>query len=96
MIARLVAHVAAVSSVAASLVGIPSNAVLAQQVAPLVVPPDKFDNYCYFNSGVYSRGAQICVKEGNSVLCGGGSPASWVLQADDKVCKPSTPMPRQP
>jgi|GraSoi2013_100cm_1033763.scaffolds.fasta_scaffold100535_2 hypothetical protein len=40
----------------------------AQQlpVPSLLVPPDKFDQFCYFNSGVYTKGAIFCVKHRES------------------------------
>jgi hypothetical protein len=70
----------------------------AQQfIQTLVVPPDKFDAFCYFNSGVYSVGAIFCTKSGTSISCKApekkGEPAIWERVSQDAACQAGTALP---
>jgi hypothetical protein len=62
----------------------------------LVVPPDKFGDYCYFNSGLYSVGAIFCVKTNTAITCNAPKEkgtATWSTQTADTACQPSTQLP---
>jgi len=52
-----------------------------------VIPPNHFDDYCYFNSGVYSVGALFCAKPQTTLVCKAkeaqsGKAAAWDSSAD--------------
>jgi hypothetical protein len=66
------------------------------EVTYLVVPPDKFGDYCYFNSGIYSVGSIFCVKANTTITCNAAKEkgtASWSTQSTDAACQPSTQLP---
>jgi hypothetical protein len=53
------------------------------------IPPDKFDNLCYFNSGVYSVGSIFCVKANTALICSAANTknaASWASISPDAAC----------
>jgi hypothetical protein len=61
-----------------------------QRQTHAAIPPDKLDNYCFFNGFEFSEGSLFCVKPGMALHCvkikEDPKPVRWIHVTPDAAC----------